>query len=182
MSRHQYITWHFFGPFAQFQVILDGAAEKVKKCLNTVYLIEAVGTEVSPLNPFWCCTAAEGGFKELSKVLSHPGPWAKLKKYNLLKCIIVYVFQTGKPPVEDLFSDLCDGRRLLELLEGLIGHELVRLERGTTRVHSLNNVNRALQILQKNNVDLVNIGAADIVDGNHKLILGLIWSIILHWQ
>uniref|UniRef100_A0A3Q2PVA7 Calponin-homology (CH) domain-containing protein n=1 Tax=Fundulus heteroclitus TaxID=8078 RepID=A0A3Q2PVA7_FUNHE len=89
------------------------------------------------------------------------------------------VFQTGKPPVEDLFSDLCDGRRLLELLEGLIGHEL---EKGTTRVHSLNNVNRALQILQKNNVDLVNIGAADIVDGNHKLILGLIWSIILHWQ
>uniref|UniRef100_A0A4W6EWH3 Dystrophin n=1 Tax=Lates calcarifer TaxID=8187 RepID=A0A4W6EWH3_LATCA len=59
---------------------------------------------------------------------------------------------------------------------------IVRLERGFTRVHSLNNVNRALQILQKNNVELVNIGAADIVDGNHKLILGLIWSIILHWQ
>uniref|UniRef100_A0A8C2FZ28 Dystrophin n=1 Tax=Cyprinus carpio TaxID=7962 RepID=A0A8C2FZ28_CYPCA len=55
-------------------------------------------------------------------------------------------------------------------------------ERGFTRVHSLNNVNRALQILQKNNVDLVNIGGADIVDGNHKLTLGLIWSIILHWQ
>lgn len=31
-------------------------------------------------------------------------------------------------------------------------------------------------------VDLVNIGGADIVDGNHKLTLGLIWSIILHWQ
>uniref|UniRef100_A0A8K9WVR4 Dystrophin n=1 Tax=Oncorhynchus mykiss TaxID=8022 RepID=A0A8K9WVR4_ONCMY len=31
-------------------------------------------------------------------------------------------------------------------------------------------------------VELVNIGGADIVDGNHKLILGLIWSIILHWQ
>uniref|UniRef100_A0A671LJR2 Dystrophin-like n=1 Tax=Sinocyclocheilus anshuiensis TaxID=1608454 RepID=A0A671LJR2_9TELE len=55
-------------------------------------------------------------------------------------------------------------------------------ERGFTRVHSLNNVNRALQILQKNNVELVNIGGADIVDGNHKLTLGLIWSIILHWQ
>uniref|UniRef100_A0A8C1XSA6 Dystrophin n=1 Tax=Cyprinus carpio TaxID=7962 RepID=A0A8C1XSA6_CYPCA len=79
------------------------------------------------------------------------------------------------------FTDLCDGRRLLELLEGLVGHELVK-ERGFTRVHSLNNVNRALQILQKNNVELVNIGGADIVDGNHKLTLGLIWSIILHWQ
>uniref|UniRef100_A0AAY4EC99 Dystrophin n=1 Tax=Denticeps clupeoides TaxID=299321 RepID=A0AAY4EC99_9TELE len=81
----------------------------------------------------------------------------------------------------DLFTDLCDGRHLLELLEALVGHELVK-ERGFTRVHSLNNVNRALQILQKNNVELVNIGGADIVDGNHKLILGLIWSIILHWQ
>lgn len=34
--------------------------------------------------------------------------------------------QTRKPPVENLFSDLCDGRRLLELLEGLVGHEQVR--------------------------------------------------------
>ncbi|RXN07760.1 utrophin-like [Labeo rohita] len=29
---------------------------------------------------------------------------------------------------------------------------------------------------------MVNIGGTDIVDGNHKLTLGLIWSIILHWQ
>uniref|UniRef100_A0A8C3DMH1 Dystrophin n=1 Tax=Corvus moneduloides TaxID=1196302 RepID=A0A8C3DMH1_CORMO len=33
-----------------------------------------------------------------------------------------------------------------------------------------------------NCVDLVNIGSSDIVDGNHKLTLGLIWNIILHWQ
>ncbi|KAM9320034.1 dystrophin-like [Gastrophryne carolinensis] len=87
----------------------------------------------------------------------------------------------GKPPIEDLFNDLQDGRRLLDLLEGLSGQKLVK-EKGTTRVHALNNVNKALQVLQKNNVDLVNIGSADIVDGNHKLTLGLIWSIILHWQ
>ncbi|KAG9484132.1 hypothetical protein GDO78_009832 [Eleutherodactylus coqui] len=55
-------------------------------------------------------------------------------------------------------------------------------ERGSTRVHALNNVNRVLQILHQNNVELVNIGGTDIVDGNHKLTLGLIWSIILHWQ
>uniref|UniRef100_A0A672IT38 Calponin-homology (CH) domain-containing protein n=1 Tax=Salarias fasciatus TaxID=181472 RepID=A0A672IT38_SALFA len=105
-----------------------------------------------------------------------------VQKKTFTKWVNSQLAKTGKPPVEDLFSDLCDGRRLLELLEGLSGHELVKLERGFTRVHSLNNVNRALQILQKNNVELVNIGAADIVDGNHKLILGLIWSIILHWQ
>ena len=31
-------------------------------------------------------------------------------------------------------------------------------------------------------VKLVNISNNDIVDGNPKLILGLVWSIILHWQ
>uniref|UniRef100_A0A8B9IP64 Utrophin n=1 Tax=Anser cygnoides TaxID=8845 RepID=A0A8B9IP64_ANSCY len=55
-------------------------------------------------------------------------------------------------------------------------------ERGSTRVHALNNVNRVLQVLHQNNVELVNIGGTDIVDGNHKLTLGLLWSIILHWQ
>lgn len=29
---------------------------------------------------------------------------------------------------------------------------------------------------------MVNISSNDIVDGNPKLTLGLVWSIILHWQ
>ncbi|XP_035983749.1 dystrophin isoform X12 [Fundulus heteroclitus] len=128
----------------------------------------------------YCDEPVEDEFGEIIKRWSDERE--DVQKKTFTKWVNIRLAKTGKPPVEDLFSDLCDGRRLLELLEGLIGHELVRLEKGTTRVHSLNNVNRALQILQKNNVDLVNIGAADIVDGNHKLILGLIWSIILHWQ
>ncbi|XP_051982361.1 dystrophin isoform X4 [Xyrauchen texanus] len=104
-----------------------------------------------------------------------------IQKKTFTKWINSQFSKAGRPPIDDLFTDLCDGRRLLELLESLVGKELVK-ERGYTRVHSLNNVNRALQILQKNNVELVNIGGADIVDGNHKLTLGLIWSIILHWQ
>uniref|UniRef100_A0A3Q3EVT6 Calponin-homology (CH) domain-containing protein n=1 Tax=Labrus bergylta TaxID=56723 RepID=A0A3Q3EVT6_9LABR len=77
-----------------------------------------------------------------------------VQKKTFTKWVNSQLSKTGKPPVEDLFSDLCDGRRLLELLEGLSGHEL---ERGFTRVHSLNNVNRALQILQKNNVSNVSL-------------------------
>ncbi|XP_010143309.1 PREDICTED: utrophin-like, partial [Buceros rhinoceros silvestris] len=88
---------------------------------------------------------------------------------------------SGKPPVKDMFTDLKDGRKLLDLLEGLTGKPLPK-ERGSTRVHALNNVNRVLQVLHQNNVELVNIGGTDIVDGNHKLTLGLLWSIILHWQ
>uniref|UniRef100_A0A8B9CLM8 Utrophin n=1 Tax=Anser brachyrhynchus TaxID=132585 RepID=A0A8B9CLM8_9AVES len=88
---------------------------------------------------------------------------------------------SGTPPVKDMFTDLKDGRKLLDLLEGLTGKPLPK-ERGSTRVHALNNVNRVLQVLHQNNVELVNIGGTDIVDGNHKLTLGLLWSIILHWQ
>uniref|UniRef100_A0A8B9F969 Dystrophin n=1 Tax=Amazona collaria TaxID=241587 RepID=A0A8B9F969_9PSIT len=87
----------------------------------------------------------------------------------------------GRHYIEDLFNDFRDGRRLLELLECFTGQKLAK-EKGSTRVHALNNVNKALQVLQRYNVDLVNIGSSDIVDGNHKLTLGLIWNIILHWQ
>ncbi|XP_070800301.1 dystrophin isoform X1 [Pituophis catenifer annectens] len=104
-----------------------------------------------------------------------------VQKKTFTKWINAQFSKFGIHPIEDLFKDLQDGRKLLELLEGLTGQKLGK-EKGSTRVHALNNVNKALQILQKNNVDLVNIGSIDIVDGNHKLTLGLVWSIILHWQ
>ncbi|NXN99803.1 UTRO protein, partial [Rhinopomastus cyanomelas] len=104
-----------------------------------------------------------------------------VQKKTFTKWINARFSKSGKPPVKDMFTDLKDGRRLLDLLEGLTGKPLPK-ERGSTRVHALNNVNRVLQVLHQNNVELVNIGGTDIVDGNHKLTLGLLWSIILHWQ
>ncbi|XP_055495940.1 LOW QUALITY PROTEIN: utrophin [Leucoraja erinacea] len=104
-----------------------------------------------------------------------------VQKKTFTKWINMRFVKNGKPPIKDLFDDLQDGRKLLDLLEGLTGHVFTK-ERGTTRVHALNNVNRVLHVLQQNNVELVNIGGIDIVDGNRKLTLGLIWNIILHWQ
>ncbi|XP_032538254.1 utrophin isoform X4 [Chiroxiphia lanceolata] len=104
-----------------------------------------------------------------------------VQKKTFTKWINARFSKSGKPPVKDMFTDLKDGRKLLDLLEGLTGKSLPK-ERGSTRVHALNNVNRVLQVLHQNNVELVNIGGTDIVDGNHKLTLGLLWSIILHWQ
>ncbi|XP_040600117.1 dystrophin isoform X6 [Mesocricetus auratus] len=104
-----------------------------------------------------------------------------VQKKTFTKWINAQFSKFGEQHIDNLFSDLQDGKRLLDLLEVLTGQKLPK-EKGSTRVHALNNVNKALQILQKNNVDLVNIGSSDIVDGNHKLTLGLIWNIILHWQ
>ncbi|KAL5236124.1 hypothetical protein ACI65C_003534 [Semiaphis heraclei] len=83
--------------------------------------------------------------------------------------------------VGDLFIDLQDGLNLISLLEVLSGDQLPR-ERGKLRFHMLQNVQMALEYLRFKKIKLVNIRAEDIVDGNPKLTLGLIWTIILHFQ
>ncbi|XP_022701395.1 dystrophin-like isoform X1 [Varroa jacobsoni] len=104
-----------------------------------------------------------------------------VQKKAFAKWINQRLVQGGYEPLKDLFLDLRDGTRLLQLLEALCGRPFPR-EKGRLRVHHMNNVSRALQVLDSQNVKLVNISTNDIVDGNSKLTLGLIWSIILHWQ
>uniref|UniRef100_A0A8C8YPE9 Utrophin n=1 Tax=Prolemur simus TaxID=1328070 RepID=A0A8C8YPE9_PROSS len=124
----------------------------------------------------------DNGQNEFSDIIkSRSDEHNDVQKKTFTKWINARFSKSGKPPINDMFTDLKDGRKLLDLLEGLTGTSLPK-ERGSTRVHALNNVNRVLQVLHQNNVELVNIGGTDIVDGNHKLTLGLLWSIILHWQ
>uniref|UniRef100_A0A8D2P2G2 Calponin-homology (CH) domain-containing protein n=1 Tax=Zosterops lateralis melanops TaxID=1220523 RepID=A0A8D2P2G2_ZOSLA len=49
------------------------------------------------------------------------------------------------------------------------------------RVHKINNVNKALDFIASKGVKLVSIGAEEIVDGNAKMTLGMIWTIILRF-
>jgi len=89
--------------------------------------------------------------------------------------------QKAKMEVEDLFTDLADGRKLLKLLEIISGEKLGKPNSGKMRVHRIENVNKSLAFLHTK-VRLENIGAEDIVDGNPRMILGLIWTIILRFQ
>ncbi|KAM6427580.1 spectrin beta chain, non-erythrocytic 4 isoform 1-T1 [Liasis olivaceus] len=84
--------------------------------------------------------------------------------------------------IGDLYTDLRDGYLLTKLLEVLSGEQLPKPTRGRMRIHSLENVDKALQFLKEQRVHLENVGSHDIVDGNHRLTLGLIWTIILRFQ
>ncbi|XP_056909732.1 spectrin family protein isoform X3 [Takifugu flavidus] len=84
--------------------------------------------------------------------------------------------------IGDLYTDLRDGRMLIRLLEVLSGEQLPRPTKGRMRIHCLENVDKALQFLKEQKVHLENMGSHDIVDGNHRLTLGLIWTIILRFQ
>ncbi|XP_053967033.1 dystonin isoform X12 [Anastrepha ludens] len=108
------------------------------------------------------------------------------KKYTMIH---VCVFTNGYPccpspakrQVDDLFEDLRDGHNLLTLLE-VLSNEYLPREKGKMRFHMLQNAQMALDFLRYKKIKLVNIRAEDIVDGNPKLTLGLIWTIILHFQ
>ncbi|XP_067895582.1 spectrin beta chain, non-erythrocytic 1-like isoform X1 [Heterodontus francisci] len=84
--------------------------------------------------------------------------------------------------ITDLYMDLRDGRMLIKLLEILSGEHLPKPTKGRMRIHCLENVDKALQFLKEQKVHLENMGSHDIVDGSHRLTLGLIWTIILRFQ
>uniref|UniRef100_A0AAR2LF52 Actinin, alpha 4 n=1 Tax=Pygocentrus nattereri TaxID=42514 RepID=A0AAR2LF52_PYGNA len=83
--------------------------------------------------------------------------------------------------IENIEEDFRDGLKLMLLLEVISGERLPKPERGKMRVHKINNVNKALDFIASKGVKLVSIGAEEIVDGNVKMTLGMIWTIILRF-
>uniref|UniRef100_A0A8D3BLF9 Dystonin n=1 Tax=Scophthalmus maximus TaxID=52904 RepID=A0A8D3BLF9_SCOMX len=117
----------------------------------------------------------------------------RVQKKTFTKWINQHLLKVRKH-INDLYEDLRDGHNLISLLEVLSGDTLFSWsddklknslrprERGRMRFHRLQNVQIALDYLKRRQVKLVNIRNDDITDGNPKLTLGLIWTIILHFQ
>ncbi|KAE8624629.1 hypothetical protein XENTR_v10006010 [Xenopus tropicalis] len=104
----------------------------------------------------------------------------RVQKKTFTKWVNKHLIKVRKH-INDLYEDLRDGHNLISLLEVLSGIRLPR-EKGRMRFHRLQNVQIALDFLKQRQVKLVNIRNDDITDGNPKLTLGLIWTIILHFQ
>ena len=63
----------------------------------------------------------------------------------------------------------------MEVEDRTSGEKLGKPNSGKMRVHRIKNVNKSQEFLHTK-VRLENIGAEDIVDGNPRMILGLIWT------
>ncbi|XP_062823576.1 nesprin-2 [Anolis carolinensis] len=87
------------------------------------------------------------------------------------------------PPsfILDLYVDIGKGHALLDLLEVLSGEQLPR-EKGFKTFQCRSNIENALTFLSNQSIKLINIHVADIVEGKPSIVLGLIWTIILHFQ
>jgi len=83
--------------------------------------------------------------------------------------------------IEEITEDFRDGLKLMLLLEVISGDRLPKPEKGRLRFHLVSNVNKALDFIVSKGVKLVGVGAEEIVDGNLKMTLGMIWTIILRF-
>lgn len=84
--------------------------------------------------------------------------------------------------VENLMTDLADGKLLRALLEIISSKEIKINNNPKMRVQKLENIQASLDFLKREGIKLVSIGADNICDGNRTLIMGLIWTIILRYQ
>ncbi|XP_035485929.2 filamin-B isoform X1 [Scophthalmus maximus] len=115
--------------------------------------------------------------------LAEDAPWKKIQQNTFTRWINEHLKCVSKR-IADLQLDLGDGLRLIALLEVLSHKPMCRKfhPRPNFRQMKLENVSVALEFLDKENIRLVSIDSKAIVDGNLKLILGLVWTLILHYS
>ncbi|XP_066452675.1 filamin-B isoform X4 [Eleutherodactylus coqui] len=117
------------------------------------------------------------------KDLAEDAPWKKIQQNTFTRWCNEHLKCVNKR-IGNLQTDLSDGLRLIALLEVLSQKRMYRKyhQRPTFSQMQLENVSVALEFLEKENIKLVSIDSKAIVDGNLKLILGLIWTLILHYS
>ncbi|XP_074525668.1 filamin B a [Halichoeres trimaculatus] len=117
------------------------------------------------------------------KDLAEDAPWKKIQQNTFTRWTNEHLKCVNKR-IGDLQTDLGDGLRLIALLEVLSQKKMYRKyhSRPNFRQMKLENVSVALEFIDKENIKLVSIDSKAIVDGNLKLILGLIWTLILHYS
>ncbi|XP_062316362.1 filamin-A isoform X1 [Osmerus eperlanus] len=117
------------------------------------------------------------------KDLAEDAPWKKIQQNTFTRWCNEHLKCVNKR-IANLQTDLGDGLRLIGLLEVLSQKKMFRKynQRPTFRQMQLENVSVALEFLDRENIKLVSIDSKAIVDGNLKLILGLIWTLILHYS
>jgi len=84
--------------------------------------------------------------------------------------------------IDSCVTDFKDGVKLCKLLE-VIGETTLSKVNATPRmrIQQTENIDKVLKFIASRDVKLTGIGPTDIADGNVKLTLGLIWTLILRF-
>ncbi|EGD83540.1 hypothetical protein PTSG_04145 [Salpingoeca rosetta] len=111
--------------------------------------------------------------------------WIQTQTSTFTNWVNVQLEKGGYPqaPDDGVVDFIKNGVALIQALEVASGKKFKRYNKNPKlRVHEIENVNHALDFIKEEGLTVVNIGSEDVVDGNTKLVLGLIWTIIYHYQ
>ncbi|XP_054724113.1 filamin-A-like [Uloborus diversus] len=126
---------------------------------------------------------AENEPDEMERDLAEDAVWKRIQQNTFTRWANEHL-KTVDKNITNLETDLSDGLRLIALVEVLSGRRLPKHnKRPNFRSQKLENVSVALKFLEDDEgIKIVNIDSTDIVDCKLKLILGLIWTLILHYS
>lgn len=121
--------------------------------------------------------------EEMQRELAEDAPWKKIQQNTFTRWANEHLKLVNKR-IDDLQVDFSDGLNIIALVEVLSHKKLPRHNRRPMfRSQKLENVSVALDFLENvERIRLVNIDSSHLVDGKLKLILGLIWTLILHYS
>lgn len=130
-----------------------------------------------------CRAAADDDAEAMERELAEDAVWKRIQQNTFTRWANEHL-KTANKTIASLETDLADGLRLISLIEVLSGKKLPKHnKRPNFRSQKLENVCVALKFLTNDEgIKLVNIDSSDIVDCKLKLILGLIWTLILHYS
>ncbi|KAJ1667746.1 alpha-actinin [Coemansia sp. RSA 1646] len=108
--------------------------------------------------------------------------WELVQSKTFTKWVNARLSEHSLASLNNVCTDFSDGTALIHLLQIISDTSLGRYNRNPRmRIQKIENVNLSLDFIRSRKINLTNIGAEDIVDSNHKLILGMIWTIILRF-
>ncbi|KDO23896.1 hypothetical protein SPRG_10041 [Saprolegnia parasitica CBS 223.65] len=114
---------------------------------------------------------------------NHNEGWVDVQKNTFTRWANTHLSKK-RMDIKDVYEDLKDGLRLIALLQ-IVSRQQVAPKYNKNpkmRIQKLENLNLAFNFMARNGVTVTNIGSSDIVDGNSKLVLGLLWTIIKAYQ
>ncbi|CAD5218153.1 unnamed protein product [Bursaphelenchus okinawaensis] len=116
--------------------------------------------------------------------LLHDAGWKKIQENTFTRWVNQNLALDGEQ-IENLATDLSDGINLIKLVQILAQRVVGQRynKKPSLRQQKLDNVQQALNFIENDEgIKLVTIDGTHIVDGNLKLILGLIWTLIYHYS
>ncbi|XP_060068988.1 filamin-A-like [Ylistrum balloti] len=108
--------------------------------------------------------------------------WMQIQKDTFTNWVNEQLKSKGSE-VRDLRTDFADGVKLVTLIEALKRQKLPgTVSKPTNQYEKLQNITVALDGIAADNVRIINIDSKEILEGNTKLILALIWQLVSRYQ